>query len=168
MSEKLFDRVALIGIGLIGSSLARVLRRDCPETRIVACARSAETLDAVRRLDLADETTDDPAAASDGADLVVLAQKDAVIRQEDEGGVLAEPQAVDGLQQVPHPAIHHAHFAAVELADRLDLLRGVAARRPELGVDEPVRELTKALRERGVPAEQFRPAEVGASLRLTG
>ena len=73
MSEKLFDRVALIGIGLIGSSLARVLRRDCPETRIVACARTAETLDAVRRLDLADETTDDPAAAADGADLVVLA-----------------------------------------------------------------------------------------------
>src|SRR5438094_3216743 len=73
MSDKLFDRVALIGIGLIGSSLARVLRRDCPETRIVACARTAETLDAVRRLDLADETTDDPAAAADGADLVVLA-----------------------------------------------------------------------------------------------
>ena len=73
MSDKLFDRVALIGIGLIGSSLARVLRRDCPETRIVACARTPETLDAVRRLDLADETTDDPAAAADGADLVVLA-----------------------------------------------------------------------------------------------
>src|SRR5215468_9237100 len=73
MSDKLFDRAALIGIGLIGSSLARVLRRDMPETRIVACARRAETLDAVRRLNLADETTDDPAAAVAGADLVVLA-----------------------------------------------------------------------------------------------
>ena len=73
MSEPLFERVALIGIGLIGSSLARVLRRDMPETRIVACARRAETLDAVRRLNLADETTDDPAAAVVGADLVVLA-----------------------------------------------------------------------------------------------
>ena len=50
MSDQLFERVALIGIGLIGSSLARVLRRDCPDTRIVACARRAETLDAVRRL----------------------------------------------------------------------------------------------------------------------
>ena len=39
MSENLFDRVALIGIGLIGSSLARVLRRDSPGTRLVACAR---------------------------------------------------------------------------------------------------------------------------------
>ncbi|HEX5453873.1 MAG TPA: prephenate dehydrogenase/arogenate dehydrogenase family protein, partial [Stellaceae bacterium] len=68
-----FERVALIGIGLIGSSLARVLRRDSPETTIVACARRAETLAAARRLGLADETTDDPAAAVAGADLVVLA-----------------------------------------------------------------------------------------------
>src|SRR5919202_6961183 len=73
MKNQLFERVALIGIGLIGSSLARVLRRDSPETRIVACARRAETLDTVQRLKLADETTDDPAAAVEGADLVVLA-----------------------------------------------------------------------------------------------
>jgi cyclohexadieny/prephenate dehydrogenase len=73
MSEKLFDRVALIGIGLIGSSLARVLRRDSPATEIVACARRPETLAAVERLGLADATTHDPAEAADGADLVVLA-----------------------------------------------------------------------------------------------
>jgi len=73
MSDKLFDRVALIGIGLIGSSLARALRRDSPGTAIVACARRAETLAAVRRLELADETTDDPARAAAGADLVVIA-----------------------------------------------------------------------------------------------
>ena len=69
----LFERVALIGIGLIGSSLARVIRRDFPQTQIVACARRAETLETVRRLDLADETTDDPAIAVAGADLVVFA-----------------------------------------------------------------------------------------------
>jgi cyclohexadieny/prephenate dehydrogenase len=73
MNQPLFERVALIGIGLIGSSLARVLRRDAPGTRIVACARRAETLETVRRLDLADETTDDPAAAVRDADLVVIA-----------------------------------------------------------------------------------------------
>jgi len=73
MAEMLFERVALIGIGLIGSSLARVLRRDSPKTHIVACARRVETLDAVRRLKIADETTDDPVAAVRGADLVVLA-----------------------------------------------------------------------------------------------
>ena len=73
MSGKLFERVALIGIGLIGSSLARVLRRDAPDTHIVACARRAETLEAVRRLGIADATTDDPAEAVADADLVVIA-----------------------------------------------------------------------------------------------
>lgn len=73
MADTLFERVAIIGIGLIGSSLARVLRRDCPQTYIVACARRAETLATVRRLGIADETTDDPVAAARDADLVVLA-----------------------------------------------------------------------------------------------
>jgi cyclohexadieny/prephenate dehydrogenase len=73
VSDKLFDRVALIGIGLIGSSLARALRRDSPATEIVACARRAETLATVRRLALADATTDDPAQAVADADLVVIA-----------------------------------------------------------------------------------------------
>ncbi|HJU16823.1 MAG TPA: prephenate/arogenate dehydrogenase family protein [Stellaceae bacterium] len=73
MSEKWFERVALIGIGLIGSSLARALRRDSPGTQIVACARRDETLATVRRLDLADRTILDPAEAVRGADLVVVA-----------------------------------------------------------------------------------------------
>jgi cyclohexadieny/prephenate dehydrogenase len=73
VSEECFGRVALIGIGLIGSSLARVLRRDSPATEIIACARRPETLAAVERLGLADQTTHDPAAAADGADLVVIA-----------------------------------------------------------------------------------------------
>jgi cyclohexadieny/prephenate dehydrogenase len=73
MSARIFDRVALIGIGLIGSSLARALRRDSPKTEIVACARRAETLDTVRRLAIADATTHDPAQAAADADLVVIA-----------------------------------------------------------------------------------------------
>jgi cyclohexadieny/prephenate dehydrogenase len=73
MSERLFDRVALIGIGLIGSSLARVLRRESADTTIIACARRAETLAAAERLGLADMITDDPAEAAEGADIVVIA-----------------------------------------------------------------------------------------------
>jgi cyclohexadieny/prephenate dehydrogenase len=73
MSDRLFDRVALIGIGLIGSSLARVLRRDSPDTKIVACARRPETLAAARRLELADDATDDPVEAAAGADIIVIA-----------------------------------------------------------------------------------------------
>jgi cyclohexadieny/prephenate dehydrogenase len=73
MSDLHFERVAIIGIGHIGSSLARVLRRDRLAGEIVACDRRQETLDEVRRLDLADRVTADAAAAAQGADLVVLA-----------------------------------------------------------------------------------------------
>jgi cyclohexadieny/prephenate dehydrogenase len=72
VTQPLFDRVALIGIGLVGSSLARVLRRDGLAREIVACARRQATLDTVTRLALADQVTADPAEAAAGADLVVL------------------------------------------------------------------------------------------------
>jgi len=68
----LFDRVALIGIGLIGSSLARRIRQDGLAKHIAASARSAATLATVRALKLADTVTADPAEAVRGADLVVI------------------------------------------------------------------------------------------------
>jgi cyclohexadieny/prephenate dehydrogenase len=73
VTEPLFARVALIGVGLIGSSLARVLRRDRLAGEIVACARRQETLDIVQKLGLADRVALDPAEAARDADLVVLA-----------------------------------------------------------------------------------------------
>src|SRR5262249_33844429 len=72
MSAPHFERVALIGIGLINSSLARVLRRDKLADEIVACARRQETLDTATKLGLCDRTAIDPLAAVTGADLVVL------------------------------------------------------------------------------------------------
>jgi cyclohexadieny/prephenate dehydrogenase len=67
-----FKRVALIGIGLINSSIARVMRRDDLADSIVACARRAETLETARGLGIVDDITTDPAEAASGADLVVL------------------------------------------------------------------------------------------------
>lgn len=73
MTDKpLFETVAFIGIGLIGSSLARVIRRDGLANRIVACARSDATLDKVMELGLADHVTKDLKEAASGADLIVL------------------------------------------------------------------------------------------------
>jgi cyclohexadieny/prephenate dehydrogenase len=71
--SKMFDRVAFIGIGLIGSSLARVMIRDKLAGEIVACARSDATLARVKELKLADRVTKDSAEAAKGADLVVIA-----------------------------------------------------------------------------------------------
>ena len=72
MNTPLFDKVAFIGIGLIGSSIARVMRRDGLAGSIVACARSDETLNTVLELGLADEVTKDPAVAAQDADLVMI------------------------------------------------------------------------------------------------
>ena len=67
-----FKRVAMIGIGLINGSLARVLRRDGLADEIVACARREETVRQAKELGLADRTTTDPGEAVIGADLVVI------------------------------------------------------------------------------------------------
>jgi cyclohexadieny/prephenate dehydrogenase len=67
-----FRRVALIGIGLINGSLALVMRREGLADEIVACARTEATLAKARALGLADRTTTSPAAAVEGADLVVI------------------------------------------------------------------------------------------------
>ena len=72
MNTPLFDKVAFIGIGLIGSSIARVMRRDGLAGLIVACARSDETLNAVLEIGFADEVTKDPAVAAQDADLVMI------------------------------------------------------------------------------------------------
>ena len=71
-SGVLFERIALIGIGLIGSSLARVVKRDGLANHIVGCARRAETLETAERLGIVDSTTHDPSEAAAGADLVVI------------------------------------------------------------------------------------------------
>ena len=67
-----FAKVALIGIGLIGSSLARVMRRDGLAREIAVCARSHATLDTARALGIADSTTTDPRQVVEDADLVML------------------------------------------------------------------------------------------------
>lgn len=67
-----FARIALIGIGLIGSSLARLARRDNLADHITVCARTQATLDKARARGFADSTTTDARACIESADLVVL------------------------------------------------------------------------------------------------
>ncbi len=67
-----FDRVAMIGIGLINGSLAKVLKRDGLAGEIVACSRREETLSRAKALGIADRTTTHPGEAVIGADLVVI------------------------------------------------------------------------------------------------
>ena len=73
MSQKpLFNRLALIGVGLIGSSIARAARAQGVVGEIVATARSAATRRRVAELGLADRVVASNAAAVKGADLVIV------------------------------------------------------------------------------------------------
>jgi cyclohexadieny/prephenate dehydrogenase len=66
------ERLALIGIGLIGSSIARGAREWNLADEIFVQSRRRETVDAARRLGLGDSYTTDAAEAAEGADLVIV------------------------------------------------------------------------------------------------
>lgn len=67
-----FDRIAFIGIGLIGSSLARVVHREGLAGHLVVSTRSAGTLARAEELGLGDSYTIDAAEAVRDADLIVV------------------------------------------------------------------------------------------------
>lgn len=67
-----FRKLALIGIGLIGSSIALAARRQGLVDTIAIATRKQETLDEARDLKLGDIYTLDAAEAVRGADLVIL------------------------------------------------------------------------------------------------
>jgi cyclohexadieny/prephenate dehydrogenase len=72
MTKPPFERLALIGVGLIGSSIARAARAQRLIGGIVATARSAATRRRVMELGIADQVVDTNAAAVEGADLVIV------------------------------------------------------------------------------------------------
>jgi cyclohexadieny/prephenate dehydrogenase len=67
-----FARVSIIGLGLIGSSVARAVREAMPTVRITGHDTDAATRDTVRALNLCDDVTDTAGAAVTDADLVIL------------------------------------------------------------------------------------------------
>ncbi|MGA2953745.1 MAG: prephenate/arogenate dehydrogenase family protein [Caulobacteraceae bacterium] len=73
MSEAIFQRMAVIGCGLIGSSVVRAARARGVAGEIAVSDTSAQVLERVRALRLADEVFADSREAVRGADLVVLA-----------------------------------------------------------------------------------------------
>ncbi|WIM11414.1 prephenate/arogenate dehydrogenase family protein [Enhydrobacter sp.] len=72
MKAAMFDKIALIGIGLIGGSIALAARRAGLAGQIVAATRRAETAAAARRLKLVDHCGTDLAAACEDADMVIV------------------------------------------------------------------------------------------------
>ncbi|WP_342150448.1 prephenate/arogenate dehydrogenase family protein [Methylorubrum sp. SB2] len=66
------ERLAIVGLGLIGSSIARGARTYGLAKAIVAIDRDAHVIERVRALGLADLATTDAAEGVRGADLVIL------------------------------------------------------------------------------------------------
>jgi cyclohexadieny/prephenate dehydrogenase len=72
MAEAMFERVALIGLGLIGSSLAHAMRRKRLAKHVAGHARSEATRGTAKRLKLTDSVHETAGEAVKGADLVIL------------------------------------------------------------------------------------------------
>ncbi len=67
-----FARVSIIGLGLIGSSIARAVRASMPTVALTGYDADPATREAARALDLTDDVTDTAGAAVIDAELVIL------------------------------------------------------------------------------------------------
>jgi len=72
MGEPIFQRLALLGMGLIGGSIARAARQHGIAGEIIAHAKSERTLTRVAELGIADRIEADAANSVAGADCVIL------------------------------------------------------------------------------------------------
>ncbi len=72
MTGHMFERMALIGIGLIGSSISHAVRRAGLARRIVGSAKTEATRTTALRLGIIDEAFATAAEAVKGADLIIL------------------------------------------------------------------------------------------------
>ncbi len=69
---QIYNRVALIGLGLIASSMFWAIKRQGLAGEVTGYARSQKTRDTARRIGLCDRVCDSAAEAVEDADLVVL------------------------------------------------------------------------------------------------
>lgn len=95
MPELLVYRVAVIGVGLIGGSLALALKRVAAVGEVVGCSRTRSTLVKALELGVIDRSEPDIATAVAGADLVVVATPVGVMAEVFAAMVPAlDPQAI--------------------------------------------------------------------------
>lgn len=72
-ARPLFNKVVLIGVGLIGGSFALSLKKAKAATHIVGLDRHLTSLETAKQLGIIDSFTDDMALAVAGADLIMIA-----------------------------------------------------------------------------------------------
>jgi len=67
------ERIAIVGVGLIGGSLARALKAACAVTEVIGIGRNEPNLRRAVELGVIDRFATDVEAGVDGADIVVIA-----------------------------------------------------------------------------------------------
>jgi cyclohexadieny/prephenate dehydrogenase len=120
LEQPLFDQLTLIGVGLIGSSLARVARRQNLAKTIVAIDSSEAARKRIIELQLADQVTGDYAEGVRNADCVILCVPVGVCGSVTEkiaatlklGAILSDVGSVKGaiVSQVEPHLPKHVHF----------------------------------------------------------
>jgi len=69
----MIEKLAVIGVGLIGGSMARALRQEGLVREVVGCGRGRENLERALALGVIDHYTHEVGAAVEGADFVLVA-----------------------------------------------------------------------------------------------
>lgn len=113
-------RLAVIGVGLIGGSLARALREAGAVEEVIGTARRPASLERARELGVIDRGAGDPAEAAAGADMVVVAvplgATEAVL--DAVRGVLAPDAVVTDVGSVKRCVLETARSALGDAATR--------------------------------------------------
>ena len=73
MSQKLINKLCIIGVGLIGGSLARALKKAGAVGEVVGAGRDVAHLEKAKALGVIDQFETDISLAVDGCDMVVVA-----------------------------------------------------------------------------------------------
>jgi cyclohexadieny/prephenate dehydrogenase len=189
MAEPVFQRLALIGVGLIGSSLARIVRREGIAAEIVGADASATARAQIEELKLCDRLFADPGQAVEGADLVVICTPigayaeigQAIQKHLKPGAILSDvgsvkqavirdlaPIVPDGVQFIPgHPIAGTEHSGPT--AGFAELFQGRwFILTPLPGADEPaVERLASFWRRAGSMVELMEPGHHDQVLAIT-
>jgi prephenate dehydrogenase len=148
LNDFLCNRLVVVGVGLIGGSVAAALRRAGRVRRIIGIGRGRANIQRALELRVIDEASEDIAAAAKGADIVLLAvpvqQNDAVLSKL-AGAVTADTLITDaGSTKMDFVAV--ARRLVPEHLERVipghpiagAELTGVDAANPDLFVDRKV------------------------------
>ena len=187
--QPLFQRLALIGVGLIGSSLARIVRREGIAAEIVGADVGAKARAEIEELKLCDRLFADAGQAVEGADLVVICTPigayaevgQAIQKRLKPGAILSDvgsvkqaairdlaPIVPDGVQLIPgHPIAGTEHSGPK--AGFAELFKGRwCILTPLPGTDEAALDRLAALwRAAGSMVETMEPAHHDQVLAIT-